>query len=435
MKNIALKSLIPLLSFILLYLGVGTYLHLQGEGFAFYQLPSPIAILPAIIIAFLILPKSFNEKLQVLFKGMGDENIITMCMIYLLAGAFAQLAKSSGAVESMVNLGLTFIPASFILPGIFTIASFVSIAMGTSMGTIAAVAPIALGIAQQADLSIGLCLGAVIGGAMFGDNLSFISDTTIAATRTQNCNMKEKFSANIKMALPAAILAIALYFSLGQDLQNTQIGEYSLVKTLPYIAIFVLSITGMNVFSVLLIGIISSIAVLFVTTADFSLLKAGKEMYQGYLSMIEIFLLSMMIGGLAQLSQHFGGQEWIAQKLQSLIAKFPSAESKVAELGIAALVFIVNLGTANNTVSILVVGDICRKISQKFKIPAAQSASLIDVFSCVCQGIIPYGAQVLLACSLAKISPFEILGQIYYCYILAIIAIFSIVLKKTKNSY
>ncbi len=291
-------ALLPLFLFLALFIGAGVYFQSQGVDFAFYQLPSPIAILPAIVLAILLSKQKLNQTMNTFMAGIGHNNIIAMCLIYLLAGAFAAVASATGGVDATVALGLKLIPANLLLPGFFIIAAFIATAMGTSMGTIAAVAPIALGVADQAGIELPLMAGSVMSGALFGDNLSIISDTTIAATRTQGCEMRDKFRENLIFAIPAAIVTLLLFGFLSSGQAELPPQEVDFVKVLPYLSILVLAVAGLNVFVVLAIGILLAGITGFVTQ-DYSLLTFGKDIYKGFGNMQEIFILSMLVGGLA----------------------------------------------------------------------------------------------------------------------------------------
>ncbi|MBY7956033.1 Na+/H+ antiporter NhaC family protein [Vibrio fluvialis] len=427
-------ALIPLIIFLALFIGVGTYLSLQGVEFAFYQLPAPIAILPAIIIAFLLSKDKLSRSIEHFMHGVGHQDIIAMCMIYLLAGAFAAVAKASGGVDATVNLGLSAIPTNMILPGLFLISAFIATSMGTSMGTIAAVAPVALGIAQSAGMSLPMTAGVVLSGAMFGDNLSIISDTTIAATRSQGCEMKDKFKENVRIALPAALIALVVFAYHSTATQVPQAGPIEWFKVLPYITILVLAVSGMNVFVVLTIGILLAGSVGLASVDGYALNNLAQDIYAGFGNMQEIFLLSMLIGGLSELMRRQGGLAFLTNLVSRLINTFGSrhskhANSRASELGIAGLVSLVNGCTANNTVAIIVSGSVARQLAEENDVSPRRSASLLDIFSCVVQGILPYGAQVLLLGSVFKLSPLEIVANSYYCFALAIAAIVAVFLK------
>ncbi len=427
-------ALIPLIVFLALFIGVGAYLSLQGVDFAFYQLPAPIAALPAVMLALLLSKDKLNRAIEQFLSGVGHKDIIAMCMIYLLAGAFAAVAKASGGVDATVNLGLSAIPTSMILPGIFLISAFIATAMGTSMGTIAAVAPVALGIADSAGMSIPLTAGVVLSGAMFGDNLSIISDTTIAATRSQGCEMRDKFKENIRIALPAALIAIVIFAFNSTATQVPETGPIEWLKVLPYITILILAVSGMNVFVVLTIGILLAGGVSLGSVENYGLTDYAQDIYAGFGNMQEIFLLSMLIGGLSELMRRQGGLAFLTNLVSSMIRAFGSSHSKQAngrasELGIAGLVSMVNMCTANNTVAIIVSGSVARQLAEENDVSPRRSASLLDIFSCVIQGVLPYGAQVLLLGSVFNLSPLEIVSNSYYCFALAIVAIVAVFIK------
>lgn len=427
-------ALLPLVLFLALFIGVGTYLSLQGVDFAFYQLPAPIAVLPAVILALILSKDKLNRSIEHFMRGVGHQDIIAMCMIYLLAGAFAAVAKASGGVDATVNLGLSAIPTSMILPGIFLISAFIATAMGTSMGTIAAVAPVALGIAQSAGMSLPLTAGVVLSGAMFGDNLSIISDTTIAATRSQGCEMKDKFKENIRIALPAALVALVIFAFNSTATQVPETGPIEWLKVLPYVTILILAVSGMNVFVVLTIGIVLAGGVSLSSIDDYGLTNFAQDIYSGFGNMQEIFLLSMLIGGLSELMRRQGGLAFLTNLVSGIIRTFGSSHSKEAngrasELGIAGLVSMVNTCTANNTVAIIVSGSVARQLAEENNVSPRRSASLLDIFSCVIQGVLPYGAQVLLLGSVFNLSPLEVVANSYYCFALAISAIVAVFIK------
>ncbi|MDX8337079.1 Na+/H+ antiporter NhaC family protein [Candidatus Cetobacterium colombiensis] len=415
------RGLIPFLVFIGFYLGSGVILDSMGVELAFYQLPAPVAIFPGIIVAFLIFKGTIKEKFETFLEGCGHQDIITMCIIYLLAGGFAIVSKSMGGVESTVNLGLTYIPSHYIAPGLFVIAGFISTATGTSVGSIVSLAPIAVGLADKSGVSMPLVLAALMGGAMFGDNLSIISDTTIAATRTQGVEMKDKFRVNIKIAAPAAFLTLILLIVFGKPDVATESGVYAfnIIKVLPYIFVLTLSLIGINVFVVLTAGIGLSGAIgLFY--GDFTWLGYAKEIYNGFTGMTEIFLLSLLTGGLASLVTKAGGVDWIMSTIEKRIKGVKSAQ-----IGMGLLVTLTDMAVANNTVAIIINGPIAKKISDRYKVDPKKTASVLDIFSCITQGAIPYGAQMLIMLSFAegKVSPFDIIPLLWYQMILAIFTI------------
>jgi Na+/H+ antiporter NhaC len=418
------KGLIPFFIFIGIYLGSGLLLQSQGVELAFYQLPAPIAAFAGIITAFILFKGTINEKFSTFVKGCGHQDIIIMCIIYLLAGAFAGVSKAMGGVDSTVNLGLTYIPAEYIAAGLFIIAGFISTATGTSVGAIVAIAPIAVGLAEKGGLSLPLVLSAVMGGAMFGDNLSIISDTTIAATRTQGVEMKDKFRINILITAPAAIITIILLIIFGRPeiLPEVQNYDFSLIKVLPYLFVLGFSLIGMNVFVVLTGGIVLSGAIGLIY-GNFTILTFSKEIYNGFVGMNEIFLLSFLTGGLAAMVTKAGGIQWLLEKIQKTI-KGP----KTAQLGIGALVGITDMAVANNTVAIIINGSIAKKLCRKYDVDPRKSAAILDIFSCIAQGFIPYGAQMLILVGFAggKVSPFQVMPLLWYQQLLLISVIISI---------
>lgn len=414
-------GLIPFLVFVGFYLGSGIILDSMGVELAFYQLPAPIAIFPGIVVAFLLFRGSIKEKFETFLEGCGHQDIITMCIIYLLAGGFAIVSKSMGGVDSTVNLGLTYVPSHYIAPGLFVIAGFISTATGTSVGSIVSLAPIAVGLAEKSGVSMSLVLAALIGGAMFGDNLSIISDTTIAATRTQGVDMKDKFKVNIKIAAPAAILTLILLIIFGRPeiAPETEVYAFNIIKVLPYIFVLTLSLIGINVFVVLTAGIALSGAIgLFY--GDFTWLGYAKEIYNGFTGMTEIFLLSLLTGGLASLVTKAGGVDWIMSAIERRIKGVKSAQ-----IGMALLVTLTDMAVANNTVAIIINGPIAKTISDKYGVDPKKSASVLDIFSCIAQGAIPYGAQMLIMLSFAggKVSPFDIIPLLWYQMILGVFTV------------
>lgn len=432
-KQQARLSLLPLLLFVALFLGTGLYLQSQGVDYAFYQLPGPVAIIPALVLAIWLYKAPLTESIDVLVRGAGNSNIITMCIIYLLAGAFATVAQATGGVDAVVNAGLSIVPAQFLLPGLFVISAIVATAMGTSMGTIGALAPIAVGLSTQAQLEPTLVAGVLLSGAIFGDNLSIISDTTIASTRTQGAEMKDKFRENLKIALPAALVTLALFAFLAQSQTEVTVKDFSWTGVLPYAAILILAVAGMNVFAVLLLGIVLA-ALQGALVADYQLANLGKDIYKGFGSMQEIFLLSMLVGALGEFVKQQGGLQYLSSHVTALALKLKLAGNKAQQLAIAALAFVSNLCIANNTVAIVVTGDVSKDIAQHHQIPPKRSASLLDVFACIAQGLVPYGAQALLLGASFGISPWDVVTHSYYCLILAVFATARILLEKIDRS-
>ncbi len=420
-------SLAPLLAFLLIYIGAGLWFSLEGQAMAFYQFPAPSCALFGFGIAMIMGYKDINAHIATFVSGIGDNTVVLMCIIFLLAGAFSAITKATGSVDASVNLGIYLLPDRLLLPGLFLISCFISFSMGTSMGTISTIIPIAIGLSESAGLHLPLVAATVIGGAMFGDNLSVISDTTIAATGTQGCGMKEKMAANIKIALPAAILVFILLFFLGSQTEHTINGEISLLRILPYALVLALALRGINVVVVLMIGILSSIVIGFLTDS-FHILAVGKIIYEGFMSMADVFFVTFLIAGLAAIASKEGGVDYLLKKLS------PWAKGKrSAEFVIAACVSIADICIANNTVAILFTGPVAKKLASQFHIARARAASILDVFSCVWQGVIPHGAQILLAGGLCKLSGFDILPYSYYPFLLGIVAILDIMMMGNKK--
>lgn len=434
-KNLKAKAngaaLLPFIVFVLVYLATGIILNAMGVEMAFYQVAAPVCILPAIILAFIMFEGSIDDKFNDFVRGCGDENIIIMCLIYILAGAFATVSKASGGVDSVVNFALSLIPVQYITAGIFLISCFISISTGTSVGTISAVGPIAVGVATKGNLSLPLVLGALVGGAMFGDNLSVISDTTIAATRTQNVGMKDKFRANIKIAIPAAVITFIVLLIVGKPEGKVVLDDlsYKLILIIPYLFVLISALAGMNVFLVLTSGIILS-GIIGIFTGGLTMMTFAQKIFDGFSGMFEIFLLSLLTGGLSYMVSSNGGIEWLVQKIRSF-----AKDVKSAEISIALLTLVTDAATANNTVAIIIDGPVAKEISKDFKVDPRRSASFLDTFSCVMQGIIPYGAQILIAAGLTKelgalaVSPVQIIPFLWYQALLAVFAIISIFIR------
>lgn len=420
-------ALLPFLVFVAIYLGAGLILQHQGVEMAFYQFPSVTAMFIAVLLAFAMTKGNMNERFRVFAKGAGQEDVLTMLVIYLLAGAFSAVASKMGGLDATINLGLSHIPVQYLAAGMFLISAFMGTATGSSMGTISAIVPIAVGVADKSGLSVPLMLGACIGGAMFGDNLSMISDTTIAATRSQNCEMRDKFRVNFYIALPAAIISLCIFLFLGRPdaapvLESL---DYSFVKVLPYLLVLILALLGMNVFLVLTIGIFSAGLVGFfchsLTIFDFA-----QSVWSGFTGMNEVFFLTLLCAGMSSLVTKNGGIVWLIDKLRHMMKG-----NKSAQVGIATLVSLSDCATANNTVAIVLSGGIAKDISREYKIDPRRTASLLDIFACVFQGLIPYGAQLLVAASLTNqygvaLAPVDIIPNMWYCWALALFAILSI---------
>ena len=418
----SLLALLPFAVFLGVFLGTGVILTLQGAEFAFYQLPASIAIMPAIFVA-LYLGKilgnnSIDKQIGQFISGAGHTNIMTMCIVYLLAGAFATVAKATGSVDASVQLGLAIFPAYLLLPGLFLVAAFLSTAMGTSMGTIAAIAPIALGFIESAGLDSALIAGCLISGAIFGDNLSIISDTTIASTRSQGAHMKDKFKVNFKFAVPAAIICLIIFATLGQSIDYETTNEAAFIGLIPYLVILVLALSGVNVFIVLTLGIVLA-ATVGILTNDYHLSALISDINAGFANMQDIFILALFIGGLSELIRYQGGLTALTKTIESLARKLsPNNKKRAAGLGIAGLTFGCNFFTANNTVSIIITGETAKDLATDGELTPAQSASLLDIFACINQGLLPYGAQALLLGATLGISPLAVISHAFYPMIL-----------------
>lgn len=416
-------ALLPLIIFVVSYLGMSLIL----DDFYAVSILVP-GLLAAIVALFMNRKIGFEKSLEHFCKGAGNSNIILMCLIFILAGAFAKVASSMGAVESTVNLGLTVLPKGVLVAGVFVISGFIAISLGTSMGTIAAIVPIATAIAEKTTLSLPLIVGAVVGGAMFGDNLSIISDTTIAATRTQGCNMRDKFRMNFKVVLPAALISIVLYIILGSGAQiSSQAYDYSLIKVVPYLAILISALAGVNVI-IVLSGGIGLAAIIGFMTGSMDVRSLFNSISTGISGMSELIIISLIIGGIVELIKVNGGIEFILNAVTSKI------KTKMgAEIGIGVLVSIIDVATANNTIAIVTVGPIAKDISDKYDLDPKRVAGILDMFSCVFQGLIPYGAQLLTAASLAGLAPFEIMKYLFYPYLMGVsVVIFITIFSKRK---
>lgn len=375
-----------------------------------------------------------KSRVDTYSKGAGANNLMLMLWIYVLAGSFAASAKAMGAVDATVNLALSILPASMILPGLFLAACFISAAIGTSVGTVVALVPIAAGLAHSMDVNIGMMTAIIVGGAYFGDNLSFISDTTVVATQTQNCKMSDKFRVNSLIVVPAAVIVLAIYAVMGIGLQApTDIPEVEYIKVLPYLVVLVTAVAGMNVMAVLtmgtlLCGVIGVSSQLLGGTGGYDLFGWFSAMGNGIIGMGELVIIAMMAGGMLEIIRENGGINYIIDKITAHVSN-----KRGAELSIAALVSMVNVCTANNTVAILTVGNIAKKIGDKFGVDNRKAASILDTFSCAVQGLIPYGVQMLLAAGLANLSPMDILPYLYYPLAIGIAALFSILFRYPKR--
>ncbi|MDR0961282.1 MAG: Na+/H+ antiporter NhaC family protein [Mediterranea sp.] len=416
-------ALIPLGVFLVIYLAVSI---VAGD---FYKMPITVAFLLASAVAIAISKGGrLNRRIELFCRGAADSNILMMVLIFILAGAFAQTAKAMGAVDATVNLTMSVLPDNLLAPGLFLAACFISISVGTSVGTIVALAPVAVGIAGRTGLEEALMLGVIVSGAMFGDNLSFISDTTIVATRTQGCKMSDKFKLNIRIALPIAVLTAIIYMVVGyQGGASYETGTIEWVKVLPYLAVLVAAVSGVNVMLVLFLGILLS-GVTGLLTGSFDVWGWTASMQSGINNMGELIIVTLLAGGMLELIRYNGGIAWIIKKLTSHIRS-----SRGAEASIAALVSFADMCTANNTIALIMSGPIAKDIADKYGIDPRRSASILDIFSCVMQGIIPYGAQLLMAAGLSNVSPLEIMQYLYYPYLLGIGALLAIRFKYPRK--
>lgn len=410
-------ALLPLGLFLVLFVGSGV---ITGD---FYYMPVLVAFMLAAACAFLFnRTATFNEKIAVFCKGAGHENIIMMIVIFLLAGAFSGVAKSIGAVDATVNMSLSVLPPNLVVAGLFIIASFISISMGTSVGTITALTPIGLGIANTTGIPVALVVGAVVGGGMFGDNLSMISDTTIAAVRTQGCELKDKFKVNFFIVLPAAIISLILLVvtTMSFDQTTTMVGSFEWIKVLPYLYILVGALVGINVFALLSSGVlVAGVIGLFTHAATLpDLIQSASS---GMAGMQELAIICLIVGGTLELIKFNGGIQFLLHLLTSRIKS-----KKGAEFAIAGLVSLVDICTANNTIAIVVSGPLAKNIADEYEIDPKRSASLLDIFSSCWQGLIPYGAQLLGAAGLAAISPFEIIPYVHYPMLMGLFGLLAI---------
>ena len=418
-------ALLPILVFLVLFIGTGVITN------DFYAMPAVVGFLIALGVAFFQTKgKTFNEKITIVAKGVGDDNIITMCLIFLAAGAFSGAVSAAGGVDSTVNLGLSLLPPQIAVIGLFVIGCFISISMGTSMGTIAALAPIAAGISEKTDFSMAICIGAVVSGAMFGDNLSMISDTTIAAVKTQGCEMRDKFKRNFFIVLPAAIATVIVLFFItgGGDFEIAEGLSYNLLQVIPYILVLVAALIGINVFVVLITGTVLSVLV-GLCTGSLAPSAIFSSIGEGVTGMYDITVISMLVACISALVKENGGFAFILEKIHNRIHTY-----KGAEFGITALISLVDIATANNTIAIVISGPIAKEISEDYGIESTRSASLLDIFASVFQGIIPYGAQLLSAASLTGLTSFDIMPYLFYPYFMGVCGIISILLPRKKKN-
>ena len=422
-------ALLPFLVFVIIFLGSGIILD------DFYAFPASVAALCGVISAFLLPKAGFQEKLKFFMKGCGEESIITMCIIYLLAGAFSAVSKATGSIDAVVFFGSQYFSAQYIPLGVFLMASFLSVSAGTSVGTIVALTPIVMGFAENTQTDINVVAASLLCGAMFGDNLSFISDTTIAATQSLGCQMKDKFRTNIMIAFPAAVIAAVIFIFLGENsssavLESETSGSPSIWLIVPYLLVIVLSVLGVNVFLVLLVGVLLS-GIIGISTGSLSWLDFSKKIYEGFSDMNEIFLLALLTGGLAGIVENMGGITFLLNKAKQMMRG-----QKSAYFGMGFLVSLIDAAIANNTIAIVLSGKVAKNITEKYNLSPKFSASVLDIFSCIVQGILPYGAQVLILIKLSenKVNYLEIMQNAWYLYFLLFFVVLSIIIKSRKQT-
>lgn len=418
-----LLALSPLGVFIVMYLVTSI---IAGD---FYKVPITVGFLVASIYAVIIsggLP--LRKRIDIYSKGAGTSQMMLMIWIFILAGAFAHSAKVMGSIDATVNLALTLLPGEMLLAGLFLAACFISLSVGTSVGTIVALTPIAAGVATQTGTSVALMTAVVVGGSLFGDNLSFISDTTIVATSTQGCRLSDKFRVNSFIVIPAAVIILCVYIFMGRGISSPQsVGEVSIVKVIPYMVVLLTAIFGMNVMAVLTLGIVLTGAI-GIADGSYDVFGWFHAMGDGIIGMGELIIITMMAGGLLEIIRHNGGIDFLLERLTRHVNT-----KRSAELSIAALVSLVNLCTANNTVAIITVGGLAKHIGDRYGVDSRKAASILDTFSCVMQGLIPYGAQLLMAAGLAALNPVSIIPYLYYPMAVGVAALFSIVFRYPKR--
>ncbi|MCQ2213132.1 MAG: Na+/H+ antiporter NhaC family protein [Bacteroidaceae bacterium] len=417
-----MKSLSPLILFLVLYLVTSVIAQ------DFYKVPITVAFLVSALYAMLTTRGTMDERIATFAKGAGNKTMILMLIIFILAGAFASSAKAMGAVDATVNLALKLLPESFILPGVFLASCFISLSIGTSCGTIASLTPVAVGIAQKAGVDVALMVGLVVGGTYFGDNLSFISDTTIIATQTQGCNMKDKFNVNSRIVIPVALIIMCLYFFLGQDIKTPEsIPDINYLKVLPYLIVVAMAIAGINVMYVLLIGLLAT-GIIGMSDGAYDIYGWMSQMNQGMMGMSELIIVTLLAGGMLEFIRYNGGIDYIIQKITK-----STKTKRGGEFSIAALVCLVNICTANNTVAIITAGPIAKDIATTFGIDSRKSASILDTASCFTQGLLPYGAQILIASGLTALNPISIIPHLYYPMAIGIALILCIMFRYPKK--
>ena len=418
-----LLALSPLAVFVILYLVTSIIAR------DFYKVPITVAFMAASMYAVVTSGNiPLRERIDIYSRGAAKGQMMLMIWIFILAGAFAHTAKVMGAIDATVNLALTLLPGNMLLAGLFLAACFISVSVGTSVGTIVALTPIAAGVAQQTGTSIPLMTAVVVGGSFFGDNLSFISDTTIAATSTQGCKLSDKFRVNSFIVVPAAVLILGIYLYMGQGITSPHsVGDVSFVKVVPYLVVLLTAVLGMNVMAVLSLGIILT-GIIGILDGSFDIYGWFSAMGNGIVGMGELIIITMMAGGLLEIIKHNGGIDFIIERLTRHVST-----KRGAEMTVAGLVSFVDLCTANNTVAIITVGGIAKQIADRFGVDNRKCASILDTFSCTVQGLIPYGAQMLMAAGLAQLNPISILPYLYYPFAIGIAAILSILLRYPKR--
>ena len=415
-------SLSPLLLMVILFFALSLWL---GD---FYQVSLVVLFLAASVYSICLLRgEKLQDRIALFSKNAGDSSLLLMIWIFVLAGSFASAAKEMGAVDATVGLTLSLIPGNMLLAGMFMASCLVSLSVGTSVGTIVALVPVATGLAQHTGISLPLMVASIVGGALFGDNLSFISDTTVVATRTQGCRMKDKFRANFLIALPAAVMAIVIYVWLGSDVSHRPVDlDYEWQKVIPYLFVLLAAVWGMNVILVLTLGLALT-GIVGIGCGAITLHKWLQSIASGIGGMSELIIISMMAGGLLGIVRHLGGIQWVLQSLTRHVRT-----SRGAEYAMAMLVSVTNLCTANNTIAILSVGDLVRNIAQQLGVSPKKAASILDTFSCCIQGVIPYGMQLLMAGGLASVPPASIVPYLYYPFLLFFVAIVAIWFRLPK---
>lgn len=417
-----MKALSPLIVFLILYLV--TSIIAQD----FYKVPIAVAFLISAIYSLLTVKGTMNERISIFAKGAGNSTMVLMLAIFILAGAFAASAKTMGAVDATVNLALKYLPEQAILPGIFLASCFISLSIGTSCGTIAALTPLAVGIAMRSGISVPLMVGLVVGGTYFGDNLSFISDTTIVATQTQRCSMRDKFRVNIRIVAPVALLMLVIYIILGKSISTpAEVSEVNFWLVLPYIAVVILAICGVNVLLTLGIGILLT-GIIGMLIGTYDVFGWFAAMNEGMMGMSELIIVTILAGGMLEVIRYNGGIDLIIKALTRNIQG-----KRGGEMSIAVLTSLVNICTANNTVAIITIGPIAKDIAKRFKIDPRKSASILDTASCFTQGLLPYGAQVLIAAGLSEMNPIAIIPYLYYPMFIGVALVLAILFRYPRK--